>query len=49
MQLELRKYLFDIQRALDALHEFIGGKDFRDYVGDAMLRAATERQFEIIG
>ena len=49
MQLEVRKYLFDIQRALDALHEFIGGKDFRDYVGDAMLRAATERQFEIIG
>ena len=49
MQLEVRKYLFDVQRALDALHEFIGSKGFRDYAGDAMLRAATERQFEIIG
>jgi len=49
MQLEVRKYLFDIQRALGALHEFIAGKDFRDYTGNAMLRAATERQFEIIG
>lgn len=49
MQLEVRKYLFDIQRALGALGDFIGGKDFRDYAGDAMLRAATERQFEIIG
>lgn len=49
MRLEVRKYLFDIQRALGALQDFIGGKDFSDYAGDAMLRAATERQFEIIG
>jgi hypothetical protein len=49
MRLEVRKYLFDIQRALGALQEFIGEKSFRDYAGDAMLRAATERQFEIIG
>jgi uncharacterized protein with HEPN domain len=45
MQLEVRKYLFDIQRALHALQEFIGEKSFRDYAGDAMLRAATEHQF----
>jgi uncharacterized protein with HEPN domain len=49
MRLEVRKYLFDIQRALCALQEFIGEKSFRDYAGDAMLRAATERQFEITG
>jgi len=49
MRLEVRKYLFDIQRALGALQEFIGEKSFRDYAGDAMLRAATERQFEITG
>jgi uncharacterized protein with HEPN domain len=49
MQLEARKYLFDMQRALGALQEFIGEKSFRDYAGDAMLRAATERQFEIVG
>jgi uncharacterized protein with HEPN domain len=49
MRLEARKYLFDIQQALGALQEFIGEKSFQDYAGDAMLRAATERQFEIIG
>lgn len=49
MRLEVRKYLFDIQRALGALQEFIGDKSFPDYDRDAMLRAATERQFEIIG
>ncbi len=38
MRLEVRKYLFDIQRALGALQDFIGGKDFPDYAGDAMLR-----------
>jgi uncharacterized protein with HEPN domain len=49
MRLEARKYLFDIQRACSALQEFIGEKTLLDYAGDAMLRAATERQFEIIG
>ena len=29
MQLEARKYLFDIQRALGALQEFLGEKGFR--------------------
>ena len=27
----------------------MAGKDWSDYQGDPMLRAATERQFEIIG
>jgi uncharacterized protein with HEPN domain len=49
MRLEVGKYLFDIQRALSALEQFIGQKSFTDYAADAMLRAATERQFEIIG
>lgn len=49
MRLEVRKYLHDIQRALDALADFIGGKNFEDYAAEAMLRAAVERQFEIIG
>ena len=31
------------------LTEFTADKDFRDYERDAMLRAAVERQFEIIG
>ena len=49
MKLEARKYLYDIQRAAGLLREFTGGKAFADYQGDAMLRSAVERQFEVIG
>ena len=49
MRLEVKKYLFDIRRAADRLAEFLAGKTFADYQRDAMLRAAVERQFEIIG
>lgn len=49
MRLEIRKYLHDIQRATHALSEFTAGKTFADYEREAMLRAAVERQFEIIG
>ena len=49
MQREARKYLSDIQQAVTLLAEFIAGKQFSDYEGDAMLRAAVEREFEIIG
>ena len=49
MRLEARKYLYDIQYAAGLLTEFTTGKTFADYERDAMLRAAVERQFEIIG
>lgn len=49
MQLEARKYLYDIQQAAGLLDEFVTGKTFADYQRDAMLRAAVERKFEIIG
>ncbi len=49
MKLEIRKYLHDIKRAAGLLGDFTGEKTFADYRGDAMLRAAVERQFEIIG
>lgn len=49
MKLEARKYLYDIQRAVGLLREFTDGKTFTDYQGDAMLRSAVERQFEVIG
>lgn len=49
MQLEARKYLYDIQQAAMLIAEFTAGRDFDDYVGDAMLRAAVEREFEIVG
>ena len=49
MQLEARKYLFDIKQAADLIAAFSGGKRFADYERDAMLRSAIERQFEIVG
>jgi uncharacterized protein with HEPN domain len=36
-------------RAAELLAEFSSGKSFTDYLADAMLRSAVERQFEIIG
>ena len=49
MQLEAQKYLYDIQRAAGLLIEFTRGRTFADYAGDAVLRSAVERPFEIIG
>ena len=49
MRLEARKYLHDIERAVELLKEFTAGKTFADYERDAMLRAAVEREFEVIG
>ncbi len=49
MRLEARKYLHDIARASDLVAEFVAGAGFDDYAGTAMLRAAVEREFEIIG
>ena len=49
MRLETAKYLYDIQRACVLLREFTAGKTLAEYENDAMLSAAVERQFEIIG
>ena len=49
MRLESRKYLHDMQRAAEVLRGFTAGRSFDQYRNDAMLRAAVERQFEIIG
>lgn len=49
MRLEAKKYLYDMQQAAALLAEFTAGKDFAAYDSDAMLRAAVEREFEIIG
>ena len=49
MQLEARKYLFDVRQACELIDEFTAGKTFDDYGETAMLRAAVERQLEIVG
>ena len=46
---EIRKYLFDIWQACELLAQFSTGKTLYDYQGDALLRSAIERQFEIVG
>ena len=49
MQREARKYLYDVQQAAELIREFTDGKTFADYQSNAMMRAAVEREFEIIG
>lgn len=49
MQLEERKYLFDIKRAADSIYRFCRNKQFQEYKSDELLKSAVERQFEIIG
>jgi len=49
MQLEAMKYVHDIAEACEQIAAFTAGKTFFDDEGDAMLRSAVERQFEIIG
>ena len=49
MRLEALKYLYDIRKAAGLLNEFVRDKTFADDQSDAMLRAAVEREFEIIG
>lgn len=49
MQLEAKKLLQDVMNALELLDRFAMGKTFDDYRQDPMLRAAVEREFEIVG
>ena len=49
MQADARKFLYDIFEATKLLAEFTAGKTFDDYNHNAMLRAAVEREFQIIG
>jgi uncharacterized protein with HEPN domain len=49
MRLDSSKYLYDIQQAADRIATFTANRTFADYLSDAMLRAAVERQFEIVG
>ena len=49
MQLETKKYLYDIQKAAKLIKQFSYGKTFTDYQADPLLRSGIERQFEIIG
>jgi uncharacterized protein with HEPN domain len=50
MQLEIKKYLFDIQSSIDSINEYLAGKrDFYIYQNNKLLRRGIERELEIIG
>lgn len=49
MRLEAKKFLADIREAARQIASFTEGRSFQDYVADAMVRSAVERQFEILG
>ena len=50
MELEIKKYLFDIYESIDSIEKYLGEKrDFKVYMANKMLRRAVEREFEIIG
>lgn len=48
-QRDVRVYLFDAREACDLVLQFTAGKELVDYIQDAMLRSAVERQLEIVG
>ena len=50
MEIEIKKYLFDIYESITSIENYLGDKrDFNVYLVDKMLRRAIEREFEIIG
>lgn len=49
MRIEIKKYLFDINAAIEDIEEFIAGKTYDEYVKSSLIQAAVERKFEIIG
>lgn len=49
MQLETKKHLEDMRRAMDLLAQFTAERNVEDYLDDPMLASAVERQFEILG
>lgn len=49
MRPEISKLIMDIIAAADEVSGFTKGKSVDDFLGDAMLRRAVERCFEIIG
>ena len=50
MEDNVKKYLYDILKAIDSIDKYIGEKKvFTEYVANDMMQKAVERQIEIIG
>ena len=44
-----KAYLFDIKQACDEISEFTRDMTYQEYSGNAMVKAAVERKFLMIG
>ncbi len=49
MQRDPRAWLWDVHNGAELILTFTQDKSLENYLSDAMLRSAVERQFEIIG
>jgi uncharacterized protein with HEPN domain len=49
MRVETKKLLYDVQQAATAIVEFTRETSWSHFATDALVRSATERQFEIVG
>ncbi len=49
MRREPAAFLWDIREAAAHIQEFVAGLTFETFSSNALVRAAVERQFEIIG
>ena len=50
MKRRIKKYLFDINVAIDSINEYLGDSArLEHYLGNKLLRRAVEREIEIIG
>ena len=50
MQLEVKKYLYDIKTSIDSINDYLGDKrDFNTYKSNKLLKRGIERELEIIG
>ncbi len=49
MQLETKKYIYDVVQAAEKVSRFINNKNINDYKTDDLLKSGVERQFEIMG
>ena len=50
MQLEIKKYLFDIRESIESVFDYLGAeRNFFEYKQNKLLRRAIERKLEIIG
>ena len=46
---DIKKYLYDIQQAIEQIETFLKDKTYEHFTNEPILQSAVERQFGIIG